>query len=137
MEYVNLGRSGLKVSRACLGAMNFGTAHTAPWCDEAQARRIREARRERGFTQEQLAAATGVSRSAVAMGVSPSSLRPPGNATSPRCSRSVEERLVSMRWVSPSSSNNATSTAERRVISWGSASPTCAMSEGAPGTMDV
>jgi len=33
---------------------------------EAQARRIREARRQRGFTQEQLAAATGVSRSAVA-----------------------------------------------------------------------
>jgi transcriptional regulator with XRE-family HTH domain len=31
-----------------------------------QARRIREARRERGLTQEQLAEATGVSRSAVA-----------------------------------------------------------------------
>jgi aryl-alcohol dehydrogenase-like predicted oxidoreductase len=40
MDYFNLGRSGLKVSRACLGAMNFGTAHTAPWCDEAEARRI-------------------------------------------------------------------------------------------------
>ena len=33
---------------------------------EAQAKRIREARRERGLTQEQLATATGVSRSAVA-----------------------------------------------------------------------
>ena len=33
---------------------------------DAQARRIREARRDRGLTQEQLAAATGVSRSAVA-----------------------------------------------------------------------
>ncbi len=33
---------------------------------ESQARRIREARRQRGLTQEQLAAATGVSRSAVA-----------------------------------------------------------------------
>ncbi len=33
---------------------------------DAQAQRIREARRERGLTQEQLAAATGVSRSAVA-----------------------------------------------------------------------
>lgn len=33
---------------------------------EAQAQRIREARRERGLTQEQLAEATGVSRSAVA-----------------------------------------------------------------------
>jgi len=43
MDYVNLGRSGLKVSRACLGAMNFGTAHTAPWCNEAEARRIIDA----------------------------------------------------------------------------------------------
>ncbi|HUZ11699.1 MAG TPA: aldo/keto reductase [Caulobacteraceae bacterium] len=43
MDYVNLGRSGLKVSRACLGAMNFGTAHQAPWCDEAEARRIIDA----------------------------------------------------------------------------------------------
>ena len=24
MQYVNLGRSGLKVSRLCLGTMNFG-----------------------------------------------------------------------------------------------------------------
>ena len=39
MEYVNLGRSGLKVSRACLGAMNFGTSNDAP-CGEAEARRI-------------------------------------------------------------------------------------------------
>lgn len=43
MNYVNLGRSGLKVSRACLGAMNFGVSHTAPWCDEAEARRIVDA----------------------------------------------------------------------------------------------
>jgi aryl-alcohol dehydrogenase-like predicted oxidoreductase len=43
MDYLNLGRSGLKVSRACLGAMNFGVRHTAPWCDEAQARRIIDA----------------------------------------------------------------------------------------------
>jgi aryl-alcohol dehydrogenase-like predicted oxidoreductase len=40
MDYVTLGRSGLKVSRACLGAMNFGVSHTAPWCDETEARRI-------------------------------------------------------------------------------------------------
>ena len=39
MDYVNLGRSGLKVSRACLGAMNFGTANDAP-CNETDARRI-------------------------------------------------------------------------------------------------
>ncbi|MFI4973370.1 MAG: aldo/keto reductase [Caulobacterales bacterium] len=42
MDYVNLGRSGLKVSRACLGAMNFGTSPTAP-CDETEARRIVDA----------------------------------------------------------------------------------------------
>lgn len=43
MDYVNLGRSGLKVSRACLGGMNFGVLHTAPWCDEKEARRIVDA----------------------------------------------------------------------------------------------
>jgi aryl-alcohol dehydrogenase-like predicted oxidoreductase len=42
MEYVTLGRSGLKVSRACLGAMNFGTSQSAP-CDEAEAKRIIDA----------------------------------------------------------------------------------------------
>lgn len=42
MEYVTMGRSGLKVSRACLGAMNFGTADGSP-CDEAEARRIIDA----------------------------------------------------------------------------------------------
>jgi aryl-alcohol dehydrogenase-like predicted oxidoreductase len=40
MSYVNLGHCGLKISRACLGTMNFGIAHTAPWCDEAEAHRI-------------------------------------------------------------------------------------------------
>lgn len=43
MDYVNLGRSGLKVSRACLGTMNFGVSHTAPWCDEPTARGIIDA----------------------------------------------------------------------------------------------
>lgn len=38
MNYVNLGRSGLEVSRACLGAMMFGT-EGAP-CVEDEARRI-------------------------------------------------------------------------------------------------
>jgi len=38
MDYVNLGNSGLKVSRACLGAMNFGE-EGAP-CEEAEARRV-------------------------------------------------------------------------------------------------
>jgi aryl-alcohol dehydrogenase-like predicted oxidoreductase len=40
--YSNLGRSGLKVSPACLGAMNFGTSPTAP-CDEAEGQRIVDA----------------------------------------------------------------------------------------------
>jgi aryl-alcohol dehydrogenase-like predicted oxidoreductase len=35
MEYINLGRSGLKVSRMCLGTMNFG-----PHSDEAQSHTI-------------------------------------------------------------------------------------------------
>ena len=41
MEYLTMGRSGLKVSRSCLGAMNFGTAD-AP-CSEDEARRIIDA----------------------------------------------------------------------------------------------
>src|SRR3984957_9550183 len=42
MGYVTLGRSGLKVSRACLGAMNFATTEPAP-CNEAEAKRIIDA----------------------------------------------------------------------------------------------
>jgi len=41
-EYRNLGRSGLKVSQACLGAMNFGEDEHA-LCDETEARRIIDA----------------------------------------------------------------------------------------------
>src|SRR3984957_6267473 len=40
MEYVPLGRSGLKISRACLGAMNFGAPAGTPGCDEHEAGRI-------------------------------------------------------------------------------------------------
>jgi aryl-alcohol dehydrogenase-like predicted oxidoreductase len=42
MEYLTLGRSGLHVSRACLGAMMFGHSATAP-CSEEEARRIIDA----------------------------------------------------------------------------------------------
>jgi aryl-alcohol dehydrogenase-like predicted oxidoreductase len=42
MDYVTMGHSGLKVSRNCLGAMNFGTSADAP-CDEDEARRIIDA----------------------------------------------------------------------------------------------
>ena len=31
MEYVNLGRTGLRVSRVCLGMMSYGTHESRPW----------------------------------------------------------------------------------------------------------
>jgi aryl-alcohol dehydrogenase (NADP+) len=41
MQFVNLGKSGLKVSRICLGAMTYGTSRWRPWVlDEDQARPI-------------------------------------------------------------------------------------------------
>lgn len=41
MEYVNLGRTGLKVSRLCLGMMGFGDANVLEWAiDEASAEPI-------------------------------------------------------------------------------------------------
>jgi aryl-alcohol dehydrogenase-like predicted oxidoreductase len=43
MDQVTLGRSGLKVSRLCLGTMSFGEDGAPPWCDEPQARRIIDA----------------------------------------------------------------------------------------------
>jgi len=42
MQYVNLGRSGLKVSRLCLGTMNFGYV-----TDEQEAFRIPQEPAER------------------------------------------------------------------------------------------
>ncbi len=39
MQYVNLGKSGLKVSRLCLGMMSYGTSQWRPWVlDEEPAR---------------------------------------------------------------------------------------------------
>ncbi len=39
MQYVNLGKSGLKVSRLCLGMMSYGTSKWRPWVlDEEDAR---------------------------------------------------------------------------------------------------
>ena len=41
MDYVNLGQTGLKVSRICLGMMTYGTEHWRPWIlEEADARPI-------------------------------------------------------------------------------------------------
>ena len=42
-EYPTLGYSGLKVSEACLGAMNFGTNFWSSGCGEDEARRIVDA----------------------------------------------------------------------------------------------
>ena len=42
MEYVTLGGSGLRISRACLGAMMFGHTDDAP-CSEDESRRIIDA----------------------------------------------------------------------------------------------
>ncbi len=36
MEYVNLGSSGLKVSRICLGTMTYGTKQWRKWCLEEE-----------------------------------------------------------------------------------------------------
>src|SRR5439155_566730 len=36
MEYVNLGHSGLKVSRLCLGAMTYGSKQWRPWVLEEE-----------------------------------------------------------------------------------------------------
>jgi len=39
MQYVRLGRSGLKVSRLCLGTMSYGSSAAKPWIlDEAEGR---------------------------------------------------------------------------------------------------
>src|SRR5690349_3833769 len=41
MDYVNLGNTGLKVSRICLGMMTYGTSRWRPWIlDEVAARPI-------------------------------------------------------------------------------------------------
>ncbi|MGH9346471.1 MAG: aldo/keto reductase [Vicinamibacterales bacterium] len=39
MDYVNLGRTGLKVSRLCLGCMSYGTPSWRPWVLDEQASR--------------------------------------------------------------------------------------------------
>ncbi|HEY7915785.1 MAG TPA: aldo/keto reductase [Acidimicrobiales bacterium] len=51
MEYVNLGNSGLRVSRVCLGMMSFGNDSDRPWVlDEAAAEPIVKAAVEGGIT---------------------------------------------------------------------------------------
>ncbi len=51
MEYVNLGATGLRVSRICLGMMSYGSHESRPWAiDESDARPIVQAAVEGGIT---------------------------------------------------------------------------------------
>ncbi len=51
MKYVNLGKTGLRVSRVCLGMMSFGTNSERPWVlDEAAAEPIVKAAVDGGIT---------------------------------------------------------------------------------------
>jgi 1-deoxyxylulose-5-phosphate synthase len=51
MEYVNLGGSGLKISRICLGMMSYGDPAWRPWIlDEGSARPFVQKALERGIT---------------------------------------------------------------------------------------
>lgn len=50
MEYVNLGNTGLKVSRICLGMMSYGTPHWREWVlDEDQSRPFIKAAVDKGI----------------------------------------------------------------------------------------
>ena len=50
MQYVNLGRTGMQVSRLCLGTMTFGTSKWRPWVlDEAASTPVIRAAVERGI----------------------------------------------------------------------------------------
>jgi 1-deoxyxylulose-5-phosphate synthase len=50
MQYVNLGRTGLRVSRICLGMMSYGKHESRPWTlDEAEAEPILRAAVEGGI----------------------------------------------------------------------------------------
>ena len=51
MEYVNLGNTGLRVSRVCLGMMSYGKHESRPWAlDEAEAEPIVRRAVEGGIT---------------------------------------------------------------------------------------
>ena len=50
MEYINLGKTGLKVSRICLGCMSFGSPQSRKWMlDEEQSRPIIKKALEEGI----------------------------------------------------------------------------------------
>jgi len=51
MQYVNLGATGLRVSRVCLGMMSYANNSERPWVlDEDQAEPIVRAAAEGGVT---------------------------------------------------------------------------------------
>src|ERR1044072_6894347 len=51
MQYVNLGSTGLKVSRLCLGAMTYGSSRWRPWVlDEEASRPLIKQALEAGIT---------------------------------------------------------------------------------------
>jgi len=51
VNYVNLGRTGLRVSRICLGMMSYGSHEERPWAlDEADAEPIVRRAVEGGVT---------------------------------------------------------------------------------------
>jgi aryl-alcohol dehydrogenase-like predicted oxidoreductase len=51
MEYLNLGNTGLRVSRVCLGSMSFGRHEERPWTlDESDAEPIVRRAVEGGIT---------------------------------------------------------------------------------------
>ncbi len=69
MQYVNLGRTGLRVSRVCLGMMSFGDDSDRPWVlDEARAEPIVQSAVEGGITFFDTADAYSAGASEVATG---------------------------------------------------------------------
>ncbi|MCZ4344405.1 aldo/keto reductase [Devosia neptuniae] len=69
MNYINLGRTGLKVSRLAMGCMTFGTPNWAPWVlDETQSRPILEKALELGINFFDLADMYSAGESEVVVG---------------------------------------------------------------------
>src|SRR5260370_33121293 len=69
MQYVNLGRTGLKVSRLCLGTMTYGSSKWRPWVlDEDAARPFFNRAIEAGINFFDTAAMYSVGMSDTAVG---------------------------------------------------------------------
>jgi aryl-alcohol dehydrogenase-like predicted oxidoreductase len=69
VNYINLGRTGLKVSRLAMGCMTFGTPNWAPWVlDETQSRPILEKALELGINFFDLADMYSAGESEVVVG---------------------------------------------------------------------